>query len=75
MKEETHERRRVTRAIKLALARIAEQDPELAKLLMESIKTGTFLSYRPVVSPPALYKRVSQPEKRARASRKSPIRH
>jgi hypothetical protein len=72
MKDETHERRRVTRAIKLALARIAEQDPELARVLSESIKTGTYLSYMPV--PP-----LSVPRRKrvttAPSSRKSPIRH
>jgi hypothetical protein len=42
------QRRRVTRPIKLALARIAEKDPELSGVIKESIKTGTYLSYMPV---------------------------
>jgi hypothetical protein len=41
------EERRVTRAIKRALALIAEHDPELARLLSESIKTGEYLLYSP----------------------------
>jgi len=45
MSTEKHKRLRVARAIKLALARIAKQDPALAQLLRESIKTGTYLSY------------------------------
>jgi hypothetical protein len=39
--------RRVTKAIKHALVLIAEEDPELARLLSESIKTGEYLSYSP----------------------------
>jgi hypothetical protein len=47
--EETsrREQRRVTRAIKLAVALIAEHDPGLAELLRKTIKTGRFLSYSP----------------------------
>jgi pimeloyl-ACP methyl ester carboxylesterase len=37
----------VTRAIKVALERIAEHDPALATLLTNSIRTGTFCSYTP----------------------------
>jgi hypothetical protein len=43
--------RRVTRAIKLALMLIAEQDPELARLLSRTIKTGEYLSYSPTSQP------------------------
>jgi len=43
--------RRVTRAIKRALTLIAEQDPELARLLSETIKTGEYLSYSPASQP------------------------
>jgi hypothetical protein len=42
------EARRVSRAIKIALALIAEQDPELARLIREAIETGMYLSYTPV---------------------------
>jgi pimeloyl-ACP methyl ester carboxylesterase len=37
----------VTRAIKIALERIAEHNPPLAALLNKSIRTGTFCSYAP----------------------------
>jgi pimeloyl-ACP methyl ester carboxylesterase len=37
----------VTRAIKVALERIAEHNPALATLLTSSIRTGTFCSYIP----------------------------
>jgi hypothetical protein len=37
----------VTRAIKIALERIAEHNPALATLLTNSIRTGTFCSYTP----------------------------
>ena len=37
----------LTRAIKLALERIAEHNPALATLLTNSIRTGTFCSYTP----------------------------
>jgi hypothetical protein len=37
----------VTRAIKVALERIAEHNPALAALLTKSIRTGTFCSYSP----------------------------
>jgi hypothetical protein len=45
----TSERARinVTRAIKIAIERIAEHHPELATLLTSSIRTGTFCSYTP----------------------------
>ena len=39
--------RRVTRDINVALIRIQELDPLLARALREAIKTGQFLSYRP----------------------------
>jgi len=41
------EGRRVTRAIKTALARIEERDPKLGGALRESIETGQFFSYSP----------------------------
>jgi hypothetical protein len=47
MNTEQRQRGRVSLAIKLALARIAEKNPELARLLKETIKTGTYLSYSP----------------------------
>jgi hypothetical protein len=37
----------VTRAIKVAIERIAEHNPALATLLTSSIRTGTFCSYTP----------------------------
>jgi hypothetical protein len=37
----------VTRAIKVALERIAEHNPPLGTLLTNSIRTGTFCSYTP----------------------------
>jgi hypothetical protein len=37
----------ITRAIKIALERIAEHNPALATLLTSSIRTGTFCSYAP----------------------------
>jgi hypothetical protein len=37
----------VTRAIKVAIERIAEHNPALATLLTGSIRTGTFCSYTP----------------------------
>ncbi len=37
----------VTRAIKIALERIAEHNPALAALLTKSIRTGAFCSYTP----------------------------
>jgi hypothetical protein len=49
--DKDQEARRVTRAIKRALALIAEQDPELARLLGETIKTGEYLSYSPASQP------------------------
>jgi len=74
MKNERRERRRVTRVIKLALARIAEQDPELARLLSKSIKTGTYLSYSPDAPQPASQrKHASEAEKTASLGRKDPI--
>jgi len=62
MKSESHERRRVTRAIKLALTLIAEQDPELGRLLDKSIKTGRYLRYSPASEPRP--RRESQPAKK-----------
>jgi len=38
----------VTRAIKSALKRIGENDPDLGRRLEAAVKTGTFCSYRPV---------------------------
>jgi len=72
MNNQRHERHRVTRAIELALAKIAEKNPELARLLRERIKTGTFLSYMPVppLSAPGRKRATTPP-----SSRKSPIRH
>ena len=49
--EQDREARRVTRAIKLALALIGEHDPELARLLSRTIKTGEYLSYSPTSQP------------------------
>jgi hypothetical protein len=43
------EERRVTGAIKRALAQIAQQDPELARLLSETISTGQHFSYSPAL--------------------------
>jgi pimeloyl-ACP methyl ester carboxylesterase len=43
----------VTRAIKIALERIAEHNPALASLLTSSIRTGTFCSYTPDAHLPA----------------------
>jgi hypothetical protein len=45
--DKDQEERQVTRANKRALAQISEKNPELARLLKETIKTGTFLSYSP----------------------------
>jgi hypothetical protein len=39
--------RRVTRAIKTALAHIEERDPKLGGALRDSIETGEFFSYSP----------------------------
>ena len=61
------ERRRVTRAIKLALARIAEKNPELARLLKETIETGQYLSY----SPPSQ----ESPSQKSRRAKKTRPRH
>jgi hypothetical protein len=41
------EGRRVSRAIKAALARIEERDPKLGGVLRESIEMGQFFSYSP----------------------------
>jgi hypothetical protein len=57
-----NEARRVRRAIALALALIAEQDPELARLLSKSIKTGQYLSYSSA-SPPDLRRKSQRAEK------------
>jgi hypothetical protein len=43
--------RRVTKAIKHALAVIAERDPELGRLLGETIKLGEYLSFSPASQP------------------------
>jgi hypothetical protein len=73
--DKDQEERRVRRAIKLALARIAAKNPELARLLKETIKTGTFLSYRPVAPKPTpRRKRTSETEKTWAPSGKNPIR-
>jgi hypothetical protein len=45
----------VTRAIKIALERIAEHNPALATLLTSSIRTGTFCSYAPDSRLPAAW--------------------
>jgi pimeloyl-ACP methyl ester carboxylesterase len=45
----------VTRAIKIALERIAEHNPALATLLTSSIRTGTFCSYTPDARLPAFW--------------------
>lgn len=69
------EERRVTQAIKLALARIAEKDLELARLLKETIKTGTYLSYMAV--PPKSVPRckpTSKGEKTSESSARNPNR-
>lgn len=42
----------VTRAIKIALERIAEHNAALATLLTKSIRTGTLLQLYPGLSPP-----------------------
>jgi len=39
--------RRISRAIKTALARIEERDPKLGGALRESIEMGQFFSYSP----------------------------
>ena len=41
------EGRRISRAIKTALARIEERDPKLGGALRESIEIGQFFSYSP----------------------------
>jgi hypothetical protein len=75
MNTEQRQRRRVSRAIKLALTRIAEKNPELALLLKETIKTGTYLSYMAMAPKPVLRrKRTSGGEKTSASSGKSPIR-
>src|SRR5215467_7030501 len=65
MKRERHERRGVTRAIKLALTQIADQDPELGRLLSKSIKTGRYLRYSPGSAP--------SPGRKSRRARKTPL--
>jgi hypothetical protein len=45
----------VTRAIKVALERIAEHNPALAALLTKSIRTGTFCCYTPDPRLPAVW--------------------
>ena len=66
MKNERHDRRLVTRAIKLALTLIAEQDPELGRLLSKSIKTGRYLLYSPASEP--------SPERKSQDAKKVPPR-
>jgi hypothetical protein len=66
MKNERHECRFVTRAIKLALALIAEQDPELGRLLGKSIKTGRYLWYSPASEP--------RPSRQSQRAKKPPPR-
>jgi hypothetical protein len=61
------EDRRVTRAIKRALALIAEQDLELARLLEQTIKTGKYLSYSPASPQPA-------PRRKSQGTKKTPRR-
>jgi hypothetical protein len=51
MNTEKSQSRRVNRAIKLALAPIAEKNPELTRLLERTIKTGTYLTYSPACGP------------------------
>ena len=51
----------VSRAIKIALERIAEHNPALATLLTGSIRTGTFCSYTPDSRLPASWQ-LSTPE-------------
>ena len=46
-KQVQRDRRRVTRALKVALARISEHDPTLGSTLREAIETGQFFSYSP----------------------------
>lgn len=76
MNTEKLERLRVARAIKLALAKIAKQDPALARLLRESIKTGTYLSYLPQGTQPVpRRKRTTEHEKSIPHSRNDPKTH
>jgi len=60
------EARRVASAIKLALTLIAEHDPELSRLLSQTIETGEYLSYSPA----------SQvvPRRKSRRPKKTPSR-
>ena len=71
MTRERHERRLVTRAIKLALTLIAEQDPELGQLLGKSIKTGRYLWYSPA-SEPRSEARIAASKENATSARKEP---
>jgi hypothetical protein len=61
------EARRVARAIRLALRLIAEQDPELARLLSKTIETGQYLSYLPASQPSPRHK--SRRAKKPRSGR------
>ena len=60
------EERCVTKAIKAALELIAEQDPELAQLLRETVKSGEYLTYSPEPQPPT--------PRRSRSIRKRNVR-
>jgi len=68
------EARRVTRAIKLALSRIAEQDPELALFLRETIKTGAYLWYSPASALPTPPWKPPRAKKTPRAKGRKPIK-
>jgi hypothetical protein len=63
--DKNQEKHRVTRAIEVALELIAEHDPELARLLSETIKTGEYLSYSPA----------SQSTSRRKSQRAKKIEH
>jgi hypothetical protein len=57
--------RRVTKAIKHALAVVAERDPELGRLLGETIKLGEYLSFSPASQP--------TPGRRSQLTTKTPL--
>jgi hypothetical protein len=65
------EARSVSRAIALALALIAEHDPELALLLSKSIETGQYLSYSQA-SPTSLTRKATAPKENAISPGKEP---
>lgn len=76
MNTEKLERLRVARAIKLALTKIAKQNPALARVLRESIKTGTYLSYSPHGTQPVpRRKRTTEREKSIPHGRNDPKTH